>query len=107
MTTTPIACPRCTHEATMRARRRGEQADIDEFALMRWHPPSQKAGAQVCTRWDDGFWVCDICELRLNPIDAGILLDAALMHYAPDCDSIGADGIHADTHRALAGGPRS
>ena len=91
----------------MRARMRSESAEIDEFALMRWHPPIQRAGAQVCTRWDQGWWQCEICELRLNPLDAGILIDAALMHYAPDCDSIGNDGIHADTHRALKGGPRS
>ena len=45
-----------------------------------------------------------ICDLRLPPFKAGVLLDAALMHAFPDCDSIDADGVHADTKRAWDGG---
>ena len=102
----PIMCPCCTHEPTMRARLRNEPVDIDEFILMRWHPPFGGPRTQVCTRWDEGWWECQVCGIKLTPHEAGVLVDAALMHYAPDCDSIGDDGIHADTRRAFKGGSR-
>jgi len=75
---------------------------------MLWNRPSCGGiRAQVCTQWDQGWWECVICGLRLPPLKAGILLDAALMHAFSDCDSIDADGIHADTRRAWAGGTAS
>jgi hypothetical protein len=74
---------------------------------MLWNPPQGGARAQVCAQWDQGWWECVICDLRLPPHKAGVLLDAALMHAFPDCDSIDADGIHTDTRRAWAGGQHS
>lgn len=100
----PIACPCCLHEDTIRARRAGREPCHDDLALMLWNSPQECARAQVCTQWDQGWWECVICGLRLPPHKAGVLLDAALMHAFPDCDSIDADGIHADTKRAWAGG---
>ena len=103
----PIACPCCLHEETIRARCAGREPCHDDQALMLWNRPQGGVRAQVCTEWDQGWWECVICDLRLPPHKAGVLLDAALMHAFPDCDSIDADGIHADTKRAWAGGRRS
>ncbi len=103
----PIACPCCLHEATMRARMNAHEPIHDDPALMVWNSPHGGPRAQVCTQWDQGWWECVICNLRLPPHKAGVLLDAALMLAFPDCDSIEEDGIHADTKRALAGGPSS
>ena len=101
----PIACPCCLHEETMRARCAGREPCHDDQALMLWNRPSRGGiRAQVCTQWDQGWWECVICDLRLPPHKAGVLLDAALMHAFPDCDSIDAEGIHADTKRAWTGG---
>jgi hypothetical protein len=87
----------------MRARIAGHEPVHDDPALMLWNPPSQGLKGQVCTQWDQGWWKCVICDLRLPPHKAGVLLDAALMHAFPGCDSIDAEGIHADTRRAWAG----
>ena len=103
----PIACPCCLHEATIRDRCAGREPCHDDLALMLWNPPQGGARAQVCTQWDQGWWECVICDLRLPPHKAGVLLDAALMHAFPDCDSIDVDGIHTDTRRAWAGGQHS
>lgn len=100
----PIPCPCCMHEDTMRARLAGREECHDDPALMRWHPPCGGARGQQCTQWDQGWWECQMCGLRLPPHKAGILLDAVLMHAFPNCDSITADGIHMDTKRAWAGG---
>jgi hypothetical protein len=92
----------------MLARIAGHEPVHDEPALMLWNRPSRGGiCAQVCTQWDQGWWECVICDLRLPPLKAGILLDAALMHAFPNCDSIDAEGIHADTRRAWAGGTAS
>ena len=104
--TDPIACPCCLHEDTLRARVSGHEPCRDDLALMYWHPPQGGARGQQCTQWDQGWWQCQICELRLPPHKAGVLLDAALMHAFPDCGSI-AEGVHADTKRAWAGGRRA
>lgn len=100
----PIACPCCLHEETMRARLSGnaDEAVHDDPALMYWHPPYRGVRGQVCTEWDDGWWECQLCGLKLPPHKAGIFLDAALMHAFPDCDSI-REGVHEDTRRAWAG----
>lgn len=74
---------------------------------MLWNRPQVGAGAAVCTEWDSGWWECVICDLKLPPHKAGVLLDAALMDAFPDCDSINENGIHADTLRAWKGGERS
>jgi hypothetical protein len=104
----PIACPCCLHEDTMRARTQRREPCHDDQALMLWNRPSRGGiRAQVCTQWDQGWWECVICDLRLPPHKAGVLLDAALMHAFPDCDSISSEGIHADTLRALHGGNKS
>jgi hypothetical protein len=82
-------------------------ADHDNFALMRFGRPHRKGvGWQVCTQWDQGWWICRVCGLRLPPEKAGILLDAALMCSAPGCASAG-DGMHADVRRAFRGGRRA
>lgn len=99
----PISCPCCLHEQTMRARVTGIEPCHDDQALMRWNPPVGGARGQQVTEWDEGWWKCVICDLRLPPHKAGVLLDAALMHAFPDCDSIDSDGIHLDTRRAWAG----
>ena len=100
---TPIPCPACMHERT--AQGRIERFDVvhDDPALMDWCPPYGGARGQQVSRWDGGAWACRVCGLRLSPRDAGVLLDAALMHVDPDCDSI-VDGMHADAVRALRGG---
>jgi hypothetical protein len=105
MDTTPIFCPCCLHQETIRART-NKEACYDDQALMFWCPPNlNEMRRQVFAQWDQGWWECQICELRLPPFKAGVLLDAALKHAFPNCDSIDADGIHADTKRAWAGGP--
>jgi hypothetical protein len=98
-----IPCPACLHEETMRARFHEREPVHDDMALMAWVPPYGGARGQQVTKWDGGGWVCQVCQLRLTPHEAGVLLDAALMHYDPRCDSI-VDGVHADTRRAMAGG---
>ena len=100
----PIACPACLHEETMRARRHDREPCYDDVEVMHWHRPYGGARGQQVTRWDGGFWVCQICGLRLTNRDAGVLLDAALMHMDPNCDSITDEGVHADTVRAFKGG---
>lgn len=101
--TTPIQCPVCLHDETMRARIHEREPMHDDVALMRWRPPHGGARGQVVTRWDEGSWVCERCDLPLSPHDAGVLLDAALRHSHPDCDSI-RGGLHEDVRRAFAGG---
>jgi hypothetical protein len=83
---------------------RGEEPCYDDLALMLWIRPHRGARGQACTQWDQGWWECVMCDLRLPARKAGVLLDAALMAAFPDCDSINEDGIHADTLRALSGG---
>jgi hypothetical protein len=98
-----ILCPCCHHERTLQARLAGTEAIYDDPALMLWRRPSGGIRGQVCTEWDGGWWECQACGLRLPPHKAGILLDAALMHSDPSCDSI-TEGVHADTRRAWSGG---
>lgn len=108
MSTTPIPCPICMHEETLRCRLRGDAPMHDDPALMAWVPPYGGARGQQVTKWDGGAWVCRLCQTRLTAHEAGVLLDAVLMCAVPDCDSI-EDGMHADTRRAFAGengGPR-
>jgi hypothetical protein len=101
----PIACPACMHTETMQAREHGREASYidDDAAVMDWRPPFGGARGQQCSRWDDGSWLCRVCQLALSPHDAGVLLDAVLMHRDPHCDSITA-GLHEDTRRAFRGG---
>jgi hypothetical protein len=99
----PIACPCCMHELTLRARLAGTEDLHDDPALMRWHRPPGGVRGQVFSQWDAGWWQCR-CGLRLTPHMAGVLVDAALMHAFPDCDSITEEGIHVDTKRAFIGG---
>ena len=87
----------------MRAQLNGHEPVHDDVAPMRWRPPQGGARGQIVTRWDEGSWLCGRCDLALNPNDAGVLLDAALRHSHPDCDSI-RDGLHEDVRRAFAGG---
>lgn len=97
----PIMCPVCMHEETILARYHDREAcyDVtDEASIMRWRPRTGIGGA-VVSRWDAGTWTCEVCGLTLTPHDASVLLDAALMHRAPDCDSI-VDGMHEDARRA-------
>ena len=101
----PIPCPCCLHEQTFRARSSQQEPCYDDLDLMHWHPPYGGIRGQVVTHWDQGWWQC-ACGLRLPPFKAGILLDAALMHAFPNCDSIDAEGVHADTKRAWKGGSR-
>ena len=106
MSTAPIFCPCCLHQETMRANA-NKEACYDDQALMFWCPPNLKGMCgQICTQWDQGWWECQICELRLPPFKAGVLLNAALKHAFPNC-AINADGIHADTIRAWTGGSTS
>lgn len=102
---TPIACPVCMHEETVRARQNEREPCRDDLAVMRFvAPPSRGACGNpgMPTRFSDGEWECQICGCRLSPHEAGVLLDAALSAIGLDCDSF--DGvIHADARRALAG----
>jgi hypothetical protein len=41
---------------------------------------------------------------KVSRTEIRVMLDAALMHAHPDCDSI-AEGVHIDTKRAFDGGP--
>jgi len=98
---TPIPCPACLHSETMRARIGQYEVVHDDPILMHWCDPPGGAGAAVCSRWDRGAWLCDLCGIRLEPGEAGVLLDAVLQHAFPACDSLDADGVHADTRRAM------
>jgi hypothetical protein len=100
-----IPCPACMHDTTMRSRLLGTEAVHDDLALMFWQRPFGGPRGQQCTRWDAGWWKCRLCNLRLVPQEAGVLLDAVLMCHDPHCDSI-RGGLHGDTWRALAGGKR-
>lgn len=93
------------HRETVRARRNGGDPCYDDACLMFWHRPHGGPRGQQISVWDSGWWECDTCKIRLHTEAAGLLLDAALMHADPHCDSIGPDGYHADTIRAFAGGP--
>jgi len=99
---TPVPCPSCLHSETMRARVGRYEVVHDDPILMHWCDPPRGAGAAVCSRWDRGAWLCHLCGIRLEPGEAGILLDAVLHHAFPDCDSLDGDGVHADTRRAMA-----
>ena len=108
-----VPCPACVHRETMRARWRDREPCHDDLCIMSWVPPFRPRGAGgnpgMPSRWDRGSWECDSCGLRLTPEEAGILLDAALMHVDPDCDSIvdnHGNPIHKDALRALHGGRR-
>jgi hypothetical protein len=95
----PVPCPLCLHQQTMNARLAGREAIHDDPPLMFWQVPTRGIRAQVCTDHDRGWWECRECYLQLSAHAAGVLLDAALMHAFPNCDSI-ADGLHADVRRA-------
>lgn len=99
----PIPCPVCTHDETMRARLDEREACYDDSPRMRWSPPPGGYRGQEVSRWDRGAWTCEACDLALTPRDAYVLLDAALMHAYPDCDSI-VDGVHLDAQVAAACG---
>lgn len=100
----PIQCPICMHEETLRARLDGREPCYDDAAQMRYHRTGGMRG-QTLTRWDLGTWVCETCAAALSPRDAGVMLDATLMHVDPECDSI-VDGMHADAMRAFRGDGR-
>lgn len=93
-TTDRVPCPVCLHEETLRARLCRRTPCYDDMATMRLEPPFT-AGR--------GVWGCRVCGVRLTPCHAGVLLDAALMHMDPHCDSI-RGGVHEDTRRAHRGG---
>lgn len=106
----PVMCPVCAHKETMRARWYERERVADDWALMHWVPPFRPRGAcgnpGMPSRWDQGLWECASCGVRLTPEEAGILIDAALMHIDPHCDSIeeGPESMHSDARRALRGG---
>ena len=87
----------------MRARLASREPCHDDMALMLWNKRNGGPGPTTIAQWDQGWWECVICDLRLPPVKAAVLLDAALMHAFPDCDSIDGDGIHADTRSAWNG----
>jgi len=97
-----IPCPLCLHEENMKARWRGRTAEVDEPHMMVFVQPARFAGTNVRP---EGFWECQICRCRLPAYHAGVFLDAVLMHYDPNCDSItGKPPLHADVRRAMEGG---
>lgn len=103
--TLPVLCPVCFHEETMRARRNGGEPCHDDPVLMRWQPPLKRAGGQVVTPYDFGWWLCDMCGIRLAPEQAATLIDAVLYCNDPNCDSRDEEGFYADSIRAAKGGP--
>jgi len=102
----PILCPVCLHAETIRSRQHEREIIIDYMAVMICVPPPSRFGAcgnpGMPLKYHNGAWVCQVCELRLDPHEAGVLLDAALSCAVPDCDSF--DGVtYADTRRAFRG----
>lgn len=100
-----IHCPVCMHDETMRARLDGREPCYDDGPEMDFVRPRGGVRGQLLSQHDRGTWVCRVCAVPLTPRDAGVLLDAALMHRDPDCDSI-VDGVHMDARRAFGGGDR-
>lgn len=96
-TTDRVPCPVCLHEETFRARLCRRTPCYDDIVTMDFEAPS---GDALPGR---GAWACGTCGARLTPYQAGVLLDAALMHVDPHCDSI-RGGVHEDARRALRGG---
>lgn len=97
-------CPVCLHERTMRDRLGGYEPCYDDMEMMYWQRPHGGAKGQQVTPYDGGYWKCERCWTTLSPEAAGTLLDAALMHIDPECDSI-REGIHEDARIAFKGGP--
>lgn len=101
----------CTHKEVMRARWHDREVCLDDWASMSWVPPFKPRGAcgnpGMPSRWDLGSWECMGCGLHVTPEEAGVLLDAVLMHVDPHCDSIEdnyGNPMHSDALRALRGG---
>lgn len=103
-------CPVCVHVETMASRFERSSPSLEgieptlEFgppplsvAHPKWAPPLAHS------KWAKGVWVCNICNVRLTPLEAGVMLDSALMHVVPDCDSIttGPEPMHLDAENVL------
>ncbi len=87
MTTPKIICPVCWHEETHRALRQGDEATHDDPQMMFWNKPYGGARGQQCTPWDNGWWSCEYCQLRVTEPSAFLLIDSVLRNSDPDSDS--------------------
>lgn len=90
-----ILCPFCWHEETLKARLSNRECLHDDPAFMLYVRPYGGACGQIVTKWDDGHFMCNRCEIRLTQTEAGVFLDAALMCSDPNCDSI-RENMHED-----------
>lgn len=84
---TKIICPCCWHEETFRAIKQGQEIVHDDPTLMNWKKPYGGPRGQIVTQWDNGWWQCEICQLRLPEHQAFLLIDAVLRVSDPDSDS--------------------
>lgn len=70
-------CPVCWHEETHDAIRHSREVVHDDAHLMAWK----------VRQWENGWWECGKCGVRLTPRMAALLIDAVLRVSDPDSDS--------------------